>query len=345
MAIGEYVMKALIVGSDGQDGYYLSKYLRGIGYEVYGVVRKKTVGHQDTDLNSAQKYHQIYADLTDFSSLINAVGEACPDEIYNLAGQSEIPLSWRQPSLTAEVNALGVIRLLETIRLVNPSIRFFQASSSEMFGGSSSQALNEKSLFQPRNPYGTSKVFAHWCVDNYRTKYGLFACCGILFNHESPRRGQEFVTRKISMAAAKIHLGKQDYLSLGNLGAIRDWGHAADYVRGMHLLLQQDAPQDYVIATGIPHSVRDFAAAAFRAVGREIVWQNCGLDEAGFDARTGEQLVCVDPALFRFPAEDCIMGDSSKIRRELNFHCQYTFEQLVREMVERDVALLMQTVE
>ena len=337
-------MRALIVGSDGQDGYYLSKYLLELGYDVYGVVRKKTVGHQDADLDSAEKYHQIYADLTDFSSLINAVSEAEPDEIYNLAGQSEIPLSWRQPSLTAEVNALGVIRLLETIRLVNPAIRFFQASSSEMFGGTSSRALNEESVFHPRNPYGTSKVFAHWCVDNYRTRYGLFACCGILFNHESPRRGPEFVTRKISMAAAKIHLSRQECLPLGNLGAIRDWGHAADYVRGMRLLLQQDTPRDYVIATGEPHSVRDFATAAFRAVGRELLWKDDGLEETAYDARTGKRLVYVDPALFRFPAEDCIMGDSSKIRRELNFQCQYTFEQLVREMVERDVALLKKTV-
>lgn len=330
-------MRALIIGADGQDGYYLREYLLSLGYEVVGVTRKKSGAG---DLYSGDKdragYSNIYADLTDMPSLINAIADSGPDELYNLAGQSEIPLSWRQPLLTAEVNALGVMRLLETIRIVDPKIKLFQASSSELFGNDFGTICSEDTAFNPKNPYGVSKLFAHKCVTNYRDKYGLYACCGILFNHESPKRGAEYVTRKISRAAAEWAVKGKTPLLLGNLDAVRDWGSADDYVRAMWMLMQQDEPEDFVIATGVPHTVRDFVSAAFQVLGTNIVWDGKEFDEVGIDADSGQILVRVDPALFRFPRRDCILGDPRKAREKLGFTPGRSFSQLVEWMVKSD---------
>lgn len=334
-------MRALVIGADGQDGYYLCEYLLSLGYEVTGVTRKKSVaGSHFPAYEKRERYNSVYADLTDMPSIINAVREAGPEEIYNLAGQSEIPLSWRQPLLTADVNALGVMRLLETIRIVDPGIKLFQASSSELFGNDPQTAFTENTPFDPRNPYGVSKLFAHQCVRNYRDKYGLYACCGILFNHESPKRGLEYVTRKISRAAAQWAAGKKAPLLLGNLDAVRDWGSADDYVRAMWLLLQQEQPEDYVIATGVPHTVRDFATAAFQVVGTRLAWEGKDFDEVGVDMDSGQVLVRVDPALFRTPRQDRILGDPRKAREKLGFKPERTFSQLVEWMVKSDFALL-----
>lgn len=333
-------MKALIIGVDGQDGYYLQNYLHENGYEVFGVARKKSAPYHATAAEDETSYHQIYADLHDLSSLMNAVTEAEPDEIYNLAGQSEIPLSWRQPVLTAEVNALGVMRVLEAIRIIDPGIRFFQASSSELYGDSRDKICTEETPFKPRNPYGTAKLFAHNCVENYREKYGIYACCGILFNHESPRRGLTFVTRKITTSAARIYLGRQDVLELGNLDAVRDWGSAEDYVRAMWLMLQQEKAKDYVIATGEPHTVRDFVSTAFRTLGIALAWEGAGFEEVGRDKKSGRTLVRVNPALYRMPREDRIVGDPRRARAELGFRPAHTFESLVEEIVRSDLALL-----
>lgn len=330
-------MRALIFGSDGQDGYYLVRFLLTQGYQVFGVVRKKTRYQQDAQLQNVSQYHRIFADLTDFSSIINAIMEAQPDEIYNLAGQSEIPVSWRQPSLTAEVNALGVIRILEAIRIEDPNIRFFQASSSEMFGSNRNIPLDENSILQPRNPYGTSKVFAHWTVGNYRSQYQLFACSGILFNHESPQRGPEFVTRKISRAVAEIKFGLRDSLELGDIYAVRDWGHAADYVRAMWMMLQQPQPRDYVVASGVGHTVKEFAQTAFQAAGITLDWEGTGIDEVARDASTGRVLIRIDPKLHRHIVDDRIVGDPTRVREELSFVPEYSFESLVEEIVLSDL--------
>lgn len=333
---------AVIFGSDGQDGYYLVRHLLEQEYQVYGVMRKKTRYQQDNDLLANPRYHQLYADLMDLTSLLNAISQARPDEIYNLAGLSEIPISWVQPSLTAEVNAIGVTRLLEAIRILDPNIRFFQASSSEMFGDNPNNPLNEDSSFCPRNPYGTAKVFAHWTVSNYRAHYGLYACSGILFNHESPRRSPEFVTRKIAKAAAELKLGRQDALELGDLYAVRDWGHAADYVRAMWMLLQQPGPDDYVVATGVGHTVKEFAQTAFQAAGITLEWEGEGLDEIARDASTGRLMIQVNPKLCRNVKDDRIVGDPAKITGTIGFKPTYTFEQMVAEIVNRDLERLLE---
>lgn len=335
-------MRALIFGSDGQDGYYLVRHLLKRSYQVYGIVRKKARNEQDVDLQHVAEYKQIFADLTDFASIVNAILEAEPEEIYNLAGQSEIPVSWRQPSLTAEVNALGVTRILEAIRLINPRIKFFQASSSEMFGDNRNLPLNENSALQPRNPYGTSKVFAHWIVNNYRNQYGLFACSGILFNHESLRRPPEFVTRKISKAVAELKLGREEPLQLGDIYSVRDWGHASDYVKAMWMMLQQQTPDDFIIATGQGHTVKEFAQTAFRSLDMEVVWQGEGVREIGLDAQSGKVLVQINPALCRNLLNDRIVGDPSKAKRLLGFSPTYSFEELVKELVCYDLNSLME---
>lgn len=334
-------MRALIIGADGQDGYYLKEHLLGLGYEVLGVTRKKSVINDGYGSNNIFRgYYNIYADLTDMSSLINAVMDSNPDEIYNLAGQSEIPLSWRQPILTAEVNAIGVMRILEAIRVVNPQIKLFQASSSEIFGNSFQERCTENTLFAPNNPYGISKLFAHRCVVGYREKYGLFACCGIMFNHESPKRSIDFVTRKISSAAAEWAVGRKNPLFLGNLNAVRDWGYAGDYVRAMRLLLQQETPEDVIIATGESHSVREFATAAFRHCGIELEWSGAGVDETAVDRTTGETVVKVDGSLIRYPLEDRIECDPQRLYSDIGFECKYSFEGLVGMMVDYDIDLL-----
>ncbi|MCR4412935.1 MAG: GDP-mannose 4,6-dehydratase [Thermoguttaceae bacterium] len=313
--------KALITGTTGQDGAYLAEFLLGKGYEVHGMVRRSSTENFEriAHLRGRVTLHQ--ADLLDQLSIVELIQKVRPDEVYNLAAQSFVPTSWVQPLLTGEFTGLGVTRMLEGIRLVDRSIRFYQASSSEMFGAVREEPQNEHTPFWPRSPYGVAKVYGHWITVNYRESYGIFACSGILFNHESPLRGKEFVTRKITDAVARIKLGLQDKLRLGNLDAMRDWGFSGDYVRAMWLMLQQDQPDDYVVATGEKHSVREFVELAFQHV--DLDWRDW---------------VEVDPALFR-PAEvNTLRGDASKARRVLGWEPTVSFPELVRMMVDADLA-------
>jgi GDPmannose 4,6-dehydratase len=312
--------RAVITGITGQDGSYLAEFLLQQGYEVFGVVRRSSIDTCDRITHLLDQIRFLQADLLDQSSLISALKEAQPQEVYNLAAQSFVPTSWNQPVLTGEFTALGVTRMLEAIRTVDPSIRFYQASSSEMFGKPTETPQRETTPFHPRSPYGVAKVYGHYITVNYRESYGLFACSGMLFNHESPRRGVEFVTRKITQGVAQIKLGRARHLQLGNLNAERDWGFAGDYVQAMWIMLQQDRADDYVIGTGVAHSVNDFVQAAFHAV--------------GLDA---QEFVRVDPALFR-PAEvDHLRADASKARKHLGWKPQVSMEALVDMMVEHDV--------
>jgi GDPmannose 4,6-dehydratase len=309
--------KAIITGITGQDGSYLAEFLLSLGYEVYGMVRRSSTENFERIEHIKDKIKFYHADLLDFSSLIEMVDEIRPDEIYNLAAQSFVPTSWKQPILTGEFTALGVTRLLEAIKLVDKRIRFYQASSSEMFGKVLEIPQKETTPFYPRSPYGVAKVYGHFITVNYRESYGIFACSGILFNHESPRRGREFVTRKISEGVAKIKLGLQDKLYLGNLEAKRDWGFAGDYVKAMYMMLQQDNPSDYVIATGETHSVREFVRLAFERVGLDY-----------------EKYVVIDKDLFR-PAEvDQLVGDYSKAKKILGWEPTVSFKELVNMMVD-----------
>lgn len=333
-------MRALITGVEGQDGYYLSKFLAGRGYEVYGIGRQKAQNILPDRLpEETESYRKIYADIQEFGSLCSCIGQIQPDEVYNLAGLSAIPISWRQPVLTADVNGLGVLRLLEAIRLCAPQARFLQSSSSEILEMSGT-SLSEKTPMATRNPYGTAKLYGHWITRNYRESYGMFACAAILFNHESPRRGIEFVTRKISAAAARICLGMQEFLEIGNLDAVRDWGSAEDYVRAMWLLLQQESPDDYVIATGVPHTVRDFIDTAFYVAGMPLIWEGEGLDEVAREKNTGILRVRVNPELVRPPREDRVVGDPAKAREQLGFVPERSFEAIVEEMVMSDLTTL-----
>jgi GDPmannose 4,6-dehydratase len=315
--------RALITGITGQDGSYLAEFLLEKGYEVCGMVRRSSTENFERIAHLVDRVRLVQADLLDQSSLVEALQEAEPDEVYNLGAQSFVPTSWRQPVLTAEFTAVGVTRLLDAIRRVNPEIRFYQASSSEMFGKVREVPQNENTPFYPRSPYGVAKVYGHFITVNYRESYGLYAVSGILFNHESPRRGLEFVTRKISDGVARIKLGLADELRLGNLDAQRDWGYAGDYVEAMWLMLQQDEPEDFVIATGAAHSVRECVEVAFDHVGLAI-----------------DDHVVVDPTFLR-PAEvEHLVGDASKARSVLGWEPEVSFEELVRMMVEADLALL-----
>ncbi len=317
--------KALITGITGQDGSYLAEFLLDKGYDVIGMVRRTSTINFDRIRHIQDRIEIVQGDLLDQVSLINLLQQYRPDEVYNLAAQSFVPTSFTQPVLTGEFTAIGVTRMLDAIRIVDRHIRFYQASSSEMFGKVQETPQRETTPFYPRSPYGAAKVYGHWITVNYRESYNLFACSGILFNHESPRRGLEFVTHKISNAAARIKLGLQDELLLGNLDAQRDWGYAPDYVRAMWLMLQQDHPDDYVVATGETHSVREFCQAAFACVGLD--W---------------EQYVKVDPKFYR-PAEvDLLVGDAGKAHRVLGWQPSVTFNDLVRIMVEADLARLRQ---
>ncbi|MEX2015472.1 MAG: GDP-mannose 4,6-dehydratase [Candidatus Hydrogenedentales bacterium] len=312
--------RAVITGITGQDGSYLAELLLEKGYEVTGVIRRTSTVPFERIHQIQDRIRLVHADLTDQSSLVGVLQQARPQEVYNLAAQSFVPASWTQPILTGDVTGLGVMRLLEAIRLVDPSIRFYQASSSEMFGHVQETPQSEKTPFYPRSPYGVAKVFGHWITVNYRESYDLFAVSGILFNHESPRRGMEFVTRKVTHAAAQIRLGLQKELRLGNLDAQRDWGYAVDYVRAMWLMLQQDAPQDYVIATGETHTVRELCEIAFEHVG--LNWKD---------------YVVQDPLYYR-PAEvHKLLGDYTKAREELGWTPHVTFAGLVRLMVDADL--------
>jgi GDPmannose 4,6-dehydratase len=331
--------KALITGITGQDGAYLSKLLLDKGYEVYGAFRR-TAGLNLNGLKYLRvddKVKYLPLELLEFTNIYRAIEKIQPDEIYNLGAQSFVALSFEEPIYTADVTALGSLRVLEAIRAVNPKIKFYQASSSEMFGNVQRSPQNETSPFYPRSPYAASKLFAHWITVNYRESYGIFACSGILFNHESPLRGIEFVTRKITYSVAQMKLGLNSELKLGNLDAKRDWGYAPEYVEAMWLMLQQTEPDDYVVATGETHSVRDFVEYAFRYGGFDIVWKGEGLKEKGVDKKTGSTLVQVSSEFFR-PAEvDILMGDYSKARGKLGWQPRTKFQDLVSIMVEADL--------
>lgn len=317
------IKKALITGISGQDGSYLAELLLVKGYKVYGLVRRSGFKNPEMIQHIKDRICFIEGDLTDQSSIDKAIKKAEPDEIYNLASQSFIPRSWEQSVATADINAVGVVRLLESIRKYKPDARFYQASSSEMFGNAVESPQNEKTPFNPRNPYGSAKVCAYWMTVNYRNKYNIFACSGILYNHESPRRGLEYVTRKISNGAASIKLGLQKQIMLGNLDAKRDWGFAGDYVKAMWLMLQKDVPDDYVISTGKTHTVRDFVETALSCVG--LKWKD---------------YVVTDPALAR-PAEDIMLiGNSSKAMKVLGWKPDVSFKEMVESMVKTDLEIL-----
>ena len=315
--------RALVTGITGQDGSYLAEFLLGKGYEVFGLIRRSSIERHERISHILDKVTLVQGDLLDQYSLIEAVKQSNPDEVYNLAAQSFVPTSWNQPVLTGEFTALGVTRLLEAIRQVNPKIKFYQASSSEMIGASKQFPQSEKTPFHPRSPYGVAKVYAYWITVNYRESYGMFNSNGILFNHESPRRGMEFVTRKVSDGVARIKLGLAKELRLGNLEAKRDWGFAGDYVEAMWLMLQQDKPDDYVVGTGEAHSVRELCEAAFGHVGLD--WK---------------KFVKVDQSLFR-PAEvDHLIADASKARKMLGWKPKVSFKQLITMMVDSDLERL-----
>ena len=331
---------ALITGITGQDGSYLAELLLEKGYEVYGIKRRKSVVDYGNVEHIKDKIHFIYADMTDPISLITAMKISQADEVYNLAAQSFVATSWEQPLATADIDALGVTNMLEAIRTVKPEARFYQASTSEMFGLVQAIPQTETTPFYPRSPYGVAKLYGHWITKNYRESYDLYACSGILFNHESERRGKEFVTRKITDAVARIKLGVQDHLELGNMDSKRDWGHSKDYVKAMWLLLQQDHADDYVIATNETRTVREFVEVAFGHVGIEIEWEGTGVDEIGKDKATGKTIVKVNPQFFR-PAEvDILLGNPAKAEKELGWKREISFSQLVERMVKNDLALV-----
>ena len=336
---------ALITGITGQDGSYLAELLLEKGYEVHGIIRRastfntKRIDHlyQDPHEENVRLFLH-YGDITDSSNLNRLIEKIQPNEIYNLAAQSHVGVSFDSPEYTAEATGVSTLRILDAIRESGVKTKFYQASTSELFGGLPDTApQSEKTPFYPKSPYGVAKLYSYWITVNYRESYDIFACNGILFNHESPRRGETFVTRKITRAAAAIHLGMQDKLYLGNLDAKRDWGHAKDYVEGMWRILQQDKPQDYVLAMNETHTVREFVELAFAELGYEIEWQGSGVDEKGIDKNTGRVLVEVDPRYFR-PAEvELLWGDSTKARTELGWEPKYSFMDLVKEMVQSDL--------
>lgn len=331
---------ALITGITGQDGSYLAELLLDKGYKVYGMVRRSSTENFERIEDIRDRIELRQGDLLDQLSLVNLINESKPDEIYNLAAQSFVPTSWTKPLLTGEFTALGVTRMLEAVRHVNPEIKFYQASSSEMFGKVREVPQSENTPFYPRSPYGVAKVYGHFITVNYRESYNMFACSGILFNHESPRRGLEFITRKVTNAVAKIKLGLQDTLEIGNLEAKRDWGFAGDYVKAMWLMLQQSVPDDYVIGTGETHSVREFTQLAFKVAGIAVQWKGKGADEKGFDENTGKCLVAVSEKYYR-PAEvDLLISNPAKARKQLAWKPDVGFRELVEMMVASDISKL-----
>ena len=336
---------ALITGINGQDGSYLAELLLEKGYEVYGIMRRKSVVDYGNVDHIKDKIHFIYADMTDVVSLINAMRISQADEVYNLAAQSFVGTSWEQPLATAQIDAVGVTNMLEAIRTVKPEARFYQASTSEMFGLVQEIPQTEKTPFYPRSPYGVAKLYGHWITKNYRESYNMYACSGILFNHESERRGKEFVTRKITDAVARIKLGVQDHLELGNMDAKRDWGHSKDYVKAMWLMLQQDTPDDYVIATNETRTVREFVETAFKHVDMEIVWSGTGVDEIGTDKATGKVVVKINPVFFR-PAEvELLIGNPAKADNALGWVREISFSELVERMVKNDLELVKKEIQ
>ncbi len=338
---------ALITGVTGQDGAHLSRLLLSKGYIVHGVKRRSssfnTARVDELYLDPREhdtRFFMHYGDLTDATNLIRLIQEIQPDEIYNLAAQSHVQVSFETPEYTANADAVGTLRLLEAIRILRmeKKARFYQASTSEMYGKVQEVPQRETTPFYPRSPYGAAKVYAYWITVNYREAYGMHASNGILFNHEGPMRGETFITRKVTRAVAAIENGLQEHLYLGNLDAKRDWGHARDYVEGMWLMLQQDEADDYVLATGEMHSVREFVEHAFAHVGRTIAWRGTGLDEVGYEPKTGRELVKVDPRYFRPTEVDQLLGDPSKAKAKLGWQAKTKFRELVAEMVASDLA-------
>jgi len=337
---------ALITGVTGQDGSYLAELLLAKGYIVHGTKRRSSsfntarVDHLFHDPHEdGVRFFMHYGDMTDATNLIRIIQETQPDEIYNLAAQSHVMVSFETPEYTANADALGTLRLLEAIRILKleKRVRFYQASTSELYGNVQEVPQRETTPFRPRSPYGAAKLYAYWMTVNYREAYGFHASNGILFNHEGPTRGETFVTRKITRAVAAIELGFQDKLYLGNLDAVRDWGHARDYVEGMWLIVQQPEPDDYVLATGESHSVREFVEKAFGRVGKHIEWKGQGADERGIETGSGRVLVEIDPRYFRPTEVEQLLGDPSKARQKLGWRHKVTFEQLVEEMVDADL--------
>lgn len=332
--------RALITGVTGQDGSYLAELLLEKGYEVYGIMRRKSVVDYGNVEHIKDKIHFIYADMTDVVSLIAAMRISQADEVYNLAAQSFVATSWDTPLGTADIDALGVTNMLEAIRAVKPEARFYQASTSEMFGKVQAIPQCETTPFYPRSPYGVAKLYGHWITKNYRESYDMYACSGILFNHESERRGKEFVTRKITDAVARIKQGVQECLELGNMDAKRDWGHSKDYVKAMWLMLQQEEADDYVIATNETRTVREFVDTAFKHVGMDIEWSGEGVDEIGTDKATGKVVVKVNPKFFR-PAEvELLIGNPEKAEKALGWQREISFAELVERMVKNDMELV-----
>ncbi|MCT4582674.1 MAG: GDP-mannose 4,6-dehydratase [Flavobacteriales bacterium] len=338
--------KALITGVTGQDGAYLAEFLLNKGYEVHGVKRRASlfntarIDHLYKDLHEENVNFVLhYGDLTDSTNLIRIIQEVQPDEIYNLAAQSHVQVSFEVPEYTADSDALGTLRILEAIRILGltQKTKFYQASTSELYGKVQEVPQSEKTPFYPRSPYAVAKLYAFWIVKNYREAYGIYGCNGILFNHESPLRGETFVTRKITRAVAQISLGMQSKLYLGNLDAQRDWGHAKDYIEGMWLMLQQENPDDYVLATGVTNTVRHFVDLAFERVGISLRWEGEGVNEKGIDTKTGNILVEVDPKYFRPTEVDLLIGDPTKAQQELGWKHNYELVDLVHEMVDEDV--------
>ena len=332
---------ALITGITGQDGSFLAEFLLSKGYEVHGTIRRSSVDFREriAHLEGQPHFHLHYADLGDSMSIIQVMNKVRPTEVYNLAAQSHVQVSFDSPEFTADVDATGVLRILEAIRQcgLEKTCRMYQASTSELYGKVEEVPQNENTPFHPYSPYAVAKLYGYWIVKEYREAYNMFCCSGILFNHESERRGETFVTRKITLAAARIAQGKQDKLYLGNLSSLRDWGYAKDYVECMWLILQQDQPDDFVIATGVQHTVRDFTEKAFKANGIDIKWVGEGLEEKGYDAKTGKMLVCVNPEWFRPTDVDNLWGDPTKAKTVLGWNPQKTsYEELVEIMAKHD---------
>ena len=338
-----YTMKtALITGVTGQDGSYLAEFLLEKGYDVHGIIRRSSVDYREriAHLEGTEHFHLHYADMSDSMSLVKLVGKVQPDEIYNLAAQSHVQVSFDAPEFTADVDAVGVLRILEAVRTnhLEKKCRIYQASTSELYGKVEEVPQSETTPFHPYSPYAVAKLYGYWIIKEYREAYNMFCCSGILFNHESERRGETFVTRKITLAAARIAQGKQDCLYLGNMDSLRDWGYAKDYVECMWLILQHDTPEDFVIATGVQHTVREFATLAFHHAGIELRWEGSGVDEKGIDVKTGKVVVAVSPDFYRPTDVVNLLGDPSKAKRELGWNpMTTTFEQLVELMVAHDM--------
>ncbi len=338
--------KAIITGVTGQDGAYLAEFLLSKDYEVHGIKRRSSifntqrVDHLFEDPHEVDKnFYLYYGDLTDSTNLIRIIQEVKPDEIYNLGAQSHVQVSFETPEYTSNTDAIGALRLLEAIRILKleNKTKFYQASSSELFGKVNEIPQKETTPFYPRSPYGVAKLYAYWMTVNYREAYNIFACNGILFNHESPNRGETFVTRKITQAAARIKLGLQEKLFLGNLNAKRDWGHAKDYIKGMYLILQQDNPEDYVLATGKTHTVKEFVNIAFKEVEIDLVWLGEGINEKGINKATNNIIIEIDPSYFRRTEVDLLIGDATKAKEKLGWIPEYDFNDLIKDMVRSDL--------